>query len=148
MAGPIFIFNPPASFFFTGGSLYLKGSHPAGVPNSGVRILEAGRGVNFAQTGALPPVPVELRSLSLTTQNTSANTYQLQLLGDPAQKLGPRFVIAGGILTLPPGQDSVRVNGLTIAIPPNLELGLQVVRTLGAGAIGGDLLAYAELGAV
>lgn len=129
------------------GVFYLPGGAPNGVPGgSGLRFLRFNDGVFYNQTGVLPPGGSLLRSLSLATQNSSATaTFQLQVLLDPGQKLGPRSVLPGGVLTLNPGVRSVSAALPLIPIPAGVEVGLQILRILGTGGLSGDVAALAEL---
>lgn len=137
--------GPPGGL--TRGSFFVPGGAPNGVPSgSGLRFLRYNDGAIYNITGVLPPGAGLLRSMSLSTQNSSAAaTFQLQFLLDPAQKLGPRSVLPGGVLTLPPATRSASTQLPLIPVPANVEVGLQVVRILGTGGLGGDMAALAEL---
>jgi hypothetical protein len=124
----------------------LAGSHSAGVPDSGERMLRSGEGVTFSQTGAPQPSGLILTSLVLSFENASPNTYQLQLVLDPAQKLGARSVLPGGTLNMPPTERMVEA-AFNVPVPAGPEIGLRVVRVLGAGALLGRVFASAEFSA-
>lgn len=135
-------FNAPGGGGSSSGGLLLIGTHSSGVPGgSGVRILRSGQGVFYSQTGAYLPRALTLVSLSYSSENSNANTYRVDLLGDPAQKFGPRFVIAS--LTIPPNTDALASGALSIPVAQQ-EVGLQVIRVAGAGGLGGDLWTAAE----
>jgi hypothetical protein len=147
MAGnPFFIFNASQiSGLDRPIEAYLVFSHSSGVPGgSGVRYLRWGQNVLSSQSGSSLPRPLDLTGLTLTVGTPSANVYTLEVLTDPAGKVGGPFVLA----TLPFPAASVTQN-ITFPlganpVPLGTEVGARVVRTFGAGGGLGVMLAMAE----
>lgn len=106
--------------------------HNAGVPDSGIRFLRFGQSVITSLSGfRLPATGGVLKGLTIQTQNSSANDYQVQLLSDPSGRAAGPTAIAGAVLSLPAGSVFARDRSLSIAVA-DLELGVWVLRTAGA----------------
>lgn len=108
--------------------------HNNGVPGAaGVRFLRFGHNVICSTTGfRLASAAGILRGITVQVQTASANTYEVQLLSDPAARAAGPTPIAGASLALAPGAVFARRRDLAIAIA-DLELGAWMLRTLGAG---------------
>jgi hypothetical protein len=119
--------------------------HSSGVPGAaGVRFLRFGDGVICSTVGfRLGAAAGTLKGLSIQVENASANAYDLQLLSDPAARVGVPTPIVGASLTLAAGQVFARDRSLSVAIA-DLELGAWVIRTAGAGAGLGQIAVVLE----
>jgi hypothetical protein len=106
-------------------------SHDAGIPPAGTRYLRYGQNVISSSTGVRLTAAGTLRGIAVAVQLSSANTHVVEVLSDPASKLGPPAVIATLVLT--PGNFGNQVSGLIVPVPLGTEIGVRIVRTVGAG---------------
>jgi hypothetical protein len=106
-------------------------SHDAGVPAGGTRYLRYGQNVISSSTGFRLTAAGTLRGIAVAVQLVSGNAYVIEVLKDPAAKLGVPVVLATLVLGI--GAVGAQVTGLALAVPITTEVGVRVVRTVGAG---------------
>jgi len=139
-AGSWLIVANPAGFR----SIDFQFHHQNGVPDSGTRFLRFGDRVISSLSGfRLPATGGTLKGLTIQVQTASANDYVAQLISDPAGRAAGPTVVAGAVLALPAAALFARDRALSIAVT-DLELGLWIVRTAGAGAGLGQISVVAE----
>jgi hypothetical protein len=130
-----YVASPPSG---GGGSFSMPFSHDAGVPPGGTRYLRYGQGVISSSTGFRLAAAATLRGIAVAVQLASAtNTYAVEILSDPAAKLGPVVILATLLLNI--GTFGNQVTGLAVAIPLGVEIGARIVRTAGAGSGLGEM---------
>jgi len=107
-------------------------SHDAGVPAGGTRYLRYGQNVISSSTGFRLTAAGTLRGIAIAVQLPSAtNTYVIEVLKDPAAKLGVPVVLATLVLGI--AAVGAQVTSLAVPVPITTEVGVRIVRTSGAG---------------
>jgi len=117
-------------------------SHDAGVPAGGTRYLRYGQNVISSSTGFRLTAAGTLRGIAVAVQLVSGNAYVVEVLKDPAAKLGAPDVLATLVLGI--GAVGAQVTGLALAVPITTEVGVRIVRTVGAGNGLGQIAAVLE----
>ena len=107
-------------------------SHDAGVPAAGTRYLRYGQGLLSSAAGFRLAAAGRLRGITIQVNVGSPNAYAVEILRDPAGRLGVPLVIA--TLVLPAAALSAVDRTFVVAVTTAHELGARVVRTAGAGA--------------
>ena len=117
--------------------------HDQGVPGGGTRFLRYGDNIITSVAGFRLPANGTLVGLTWQNDVSSGNDYALEILRDPAGRLGTPVVIA--TLNLSSGSlfsiDRTFSAAITAATD---ELGARIVRTSGAGAGLGFIAVLAE----
>lgn len=114
-------------------NLAIQLHHGGGVPAGGTRFLRYGAQVITSLAGFRIPANGTLIGLTIQVETLSTNTYDLEILTDPASRSGPPTVIA--TLSLPASTLFAVDRTLSVAITAATdELGARVVRTSGTTA--------------
>lgn len=120
----------PQSGGGSGQTFAIQYSHDGGVPAFGTRYLRFGQGVISSVAGFRMSAAGQLRAITVQVNTTSPSTYDVEVLRDPAGRLGAPAVLA--TLTLSPGTLFTVSGALAVAVAAADELGVRMVRTAGA----------------
>lgn len=108
-------------------------THSNGVPNAGTRYLRIGQNLTTSVAGFHLTSNAKLNVITVQVNTVdNARSYNIEILKDPAGRLGAPVVL--GTLSLPTGtlSGSTSITGTTLT--PSDEIGARIVRASGAGS--------------
>lgn len=106
-------------------------SHDGGVPSFGTRYLRYGEGNISSIAGFVLSAVGTFRGVTIQVNTTDTNAYDIEVISDPAGRLGAAVVL--GTVNLAAAALFAIDRTFAVAVASGVELGVRVVRSAGSG---------------